>query len=287
MTSPFVDHTNTICNICGSKTTYMHGLKPVWFKYKGNTGVWDRRSYQCYKCYNNIGKSKKSRKKEERYFEGRKCCICKSYETGMKDGTPLWLKYRDEKNIWDKKSYLCNKCYGKEWFRKYKSSEIKSQTYCRSIGFDKCSSQGKSIISEVFMAKVLGINVVSLETDNFCSSIDLEHHHIFGKIQVKVKTFMDKYDGWGGIDFGMEYDFDTLIFVCMDKKWENVERIYIIPESEIYGLTGISITKKGQKYEKFRNKDMKIYNDVYRDLMLFLENKNIFYIDDLKEWSNR
>jgi hypothetical protein len=264
----------------------MHGHKHVWFKYKGRKGIWDRRSYQCYRCYNGIGTSKKSRKKEG-YFEGRKCCVCGSGETIKIDGIyPLWLKYRDEKYIWDQKSYLCNKCYGKDWYVKYKRDEIKSQTYCRNVGFDKCSDQGKSIISEVFIAKVLGVRVVSIETDNFRSSVDLEYHPILGKIQVKVRTFMDEYNGWGGIDFGMEHDFDTLIFACMDKNWKNVERMYIIPESELYGLTGISITEKGKKYEKFRYVDIEAYNDAYQDLMSFMENKNMFSIDDVKEWLN-
>ena len=206
----------------------------------------------------------------------------------MKDGKyPFWLKCRDENGIWDKKSYLCNKCYGKDWYKKYKSDEIKSQTKCRNIGFGKCDSQGKSMISEAFIAKVLGVNIVNIDKDNFCSIIDLQYHPIFGKIQVKVRTFMDNYDGWGGIDFGMEHDFDTLIFACMDKKWKNVERIYIIPESELYGLTGISITKKGLKYEKFRNTDIQLYNDTYQDLISFLKNKNIFSIDDIKRWLNR
>jgi hypothetical protein len=290
MTKSFIDHTNTICSICGSKTTYMHGYKPVWFTYKGDKGVWDRRSYQCYRCYHGIGKSKKSRKKEG-YFVGRICYLCKSSETYVKDGKyPFWLKYRDENGIWDKKSYLCNKCYGKDWYKKYQRDEIKYQTDCRNIGFDKCSSQGKSIMSEAFIAKILGINIVSIDTDNFCSSVDLEYHPIFGKIQVKARAFMDgEYDGWGGIDFGMEHDFDTLIFACMSKKWKNVERIYTIPESELYGLTGISITKNGQKYEKFRNKDTELYNDAYQDLVSFmnLKNKNIFSIDEIKKWLNR
>lgn len=49
-----MDHTNTICCICGRKDTYIRPYGKVeWMKYKKN-GIWDHKSYVCYWCYGDL-----------------------------------------------------------------------------------------------------------------------------------------------------------------------------------------------------------------------------------------
>lgn len=94
---------------------------------------------------------------------------------------------------------------------------------------------------------------------------------------------------------GSEHNFDTLFAVCMDKNRNNIDRIYIVPESELYGYTYIEIYEDwsdvlrmgGSKFEwieEFRiNDEIKdIYNDCYHDLMLYLKDRETFGVDDIK-----
>lgn len=67
-----VDHTNTICCICGNNYT-----SSVW--YKNTKGNWDRKSYRCAKCNSKIKRSevKETKKKDiKNAREDIKCCKC-------------------------------------------------------------------------------------------------------------------------------------------------------------------------------------------------------------------
>lgn len=51
MAKPRVDHTNTVCSVCGSSQTGKGtGGNPDWRRDKYRKGVWDGKSYLCTRC---------------------------------------------------------------------------------------------------------------------------------------------------------------------------------------------------------------------------------------------
>ena len=109
MSKPKVDHTNTICCICGSKDTYIYQDKLDWRRYYDSNGNWDKKSYTCYNC-RLVGIDKHKNYLADK-IKGRKCCICGGDRT-YKDSSRRnqWSKYCDSKGDWDKKSYICYHC---------------------------------------------------------------------------------------------------------------------------------------------------------------------------------
>lgn len=61
-TKPKLDRRNTICCICKSdKTLLRPNGNPFWTRHRDKYGIWNGRSYECYKCHYGIGISKKFR----------------------------------------------------------------------------------------------------------------------------------------------------------------------------------------------------------------------------------
>lgn len=76
----------------------------------------------------------------------------------------------------------------------------------------------------------------------------------------------------------------------MDRKRHYIKRVYIIPESELYGETAIYINeelpKRGYKFEwveKYRV-DEEPYNCAYHSLITHIGNKKRIGTDDLIKW---
>lgn len=70
------------------------------------------------------------------------------------------------------------------------------------------------------------------------------------------------------IDFENHKNFDTVVVLCGDmyKPWKYIERVYIIPKSEIKGsITIVKNSSRSSKWEIFRV-DEKPYNDIYHSV---------------------
>lgn len=184
--------------------------------------------------------------------------------------TTQWhLDYNDIGN-WTGK-WLCHKCYNK--YDPYSSNnKQKLETLWRNKEIDKYSNVGIGFIGQSILAKKFNIIDCNIKTDNFNSKFDLYDPNKYGKIQVKTRTLNKDYGIWGGITLNEECNFDTLFIICMSNDMKNVERVYIIPELELYGERSITIYKdcsspKRSRFERFRV-DERSYNDTYHNLKL-------------------
>lgn len=206
-------------------------------------------------------------------FKDRKCCICGSYETYIKNtGEPWWIRYK-KNGCWDRKSHLCMTCHIK----------IRSPD-CKNRQFRTTHSYGKGIIGEAVIMDVRKIKNYNIEVNNFCAKFDLFGDFEYGVIQVKTKISLF---GDCCAYFGEEHNFHTLFFLCMSKDRKIIERIYIIPEKELYDITGITIKyNNNSKWEKFRLDDISLqqYNGAYQNLMKYLKDKKFFSFKDIEKW---
>lgn len=169
-------------------------------------------------------------------YSVRKCCKCGS------DSTSYWRRYYDEKGNWDRKSYICNKCYTKiqnDLPNSYNNAR-KIVCNCRT-GHYIDDDRYKGRICENVVAIILELKNYNDILDNYNAPFDLSTHHLYGRISVKGRALNGR-DMWEITfrDSEMKTDnFDTLIFLCIDKGWKNIDRVYIIPRSYIY--TGIEV----------------------------------------------
>jgi len=232
------------CCICESIET------SKWVRYKNRRGVWDKISYLCKRCYERLriyGTTDKYKIEEyrEQYNEYKKnkvrqtyCQICKGRETGKNfNRDPIWNRYRgnDGKGVWDGKSYICNACYLRI-YRRYSDNDSISQL--RKGYISKYSDKGKGIIVEMAITKARVANNRNLELDDFNASFDIIDVEL-NRLQVKGPTL--ERSGLWHVNIGTEYNFDNLFVVCMDINRGYIKRIYIIPESELFGETRLYI----------------------------------------------
>lgn len=93
-------------------------------------------------------------------FEGRTCCICGS------DKTTHWRTNSDIDGKWDRKYHLCNECYAK-YDPKSLRNLIKSMRLSRIGNLDRESENGKSVIGQWMVAKILGLKDNNIVNNNF------------------------------------------------------------------------------------------------------------------------
>lgn len=89
-----------ICCICGRDITYYRDGTPVWYRYKGEDGIFTGE----WTCHNCNGKRKGYK------FKRSKCRICGSYDTRIRsNGKPIWVRDLDINQKFTGE-YLCYKC---------------------------------------------------------------------------------------------------------------------------------------------------------------------------------
>lgn len=242
------------CCICKSDKTYTDSNgKSYWRKYYNAREIWDGKSYMCDTCYkrydsnshNNLIKSlrRMSGPIKGDGIDKRTCCRCGSNNTSSN-----WYRHYDKNDIWDKKSYLCAKCY-----HVYYYDIIKSVLHCRNMSInDIFSDVGK--VAEFVISIHLDIPNLNIEKDNFNLSIDAEHEK-YGKIDGKGAIL--RFGRWQ-FNTRRKIDCDTYICIGFSPDMENIEIVYIVPNEEyIHDITEISI-----------------YKDAYRDTVYYK-----FYVD--------
>lgn len=230
-----------------------------------------------------------------------KCHVCGRNETSKGfSGAYKWIKYTTDKKgnwdmngVWDRKSYLCNKCY-MNFYHKLPDTNhgiMKKYAQCRTGGLSKDSENGKSLIDEAVIAKILGIVILNIKMDNFKWSIDMEHMK-YGKIDVKGSTLQYYHIGYSESErwefsIRRKIDCDTNFLLGYDNKRENILQMLIIPNEYIFEKENITIVNNAfrtSKYDRFIINDISQYNDVYKNLILYLKDKERFGIEDIKKW---
>jgi len=94
MPTPKVDHSNTVCCICGSRDTYICQGKPDWRRYYDKNGDWDEKSYTCYNC-RLIGPDRHKKYVDEKK-KRRKCAICGNTKSRIFSGKEYWTREYDK-----------------------------------------------------------------------------------------------------------------------------------------------------------------------------------------------
>lgn len=250
------------CCKCGSDKTHMDGgISPKWRSCMCNKE--DCTKWLCYWCFYEIQKIKRHNEKEER-LKNIKCYICGSDNTYNN----WWIKYKDNKGIWDQKSYVCNKCYGREWY----DSTIGPMRKCRHEdiylkNFDDLNEKEKGRVIEDVMAEGLGVENQNVVSDDYNSPVDLTHHEERGSIQVKSRA-LDIDNRWK-FDFENIDNYDTLCLVGLNRSFRTIEEAWMIPTDELVKMLdnkikreSISIYKdRFSEYNEFKI-DHKPYNDI-------------------------
>lgn len=282
---------HTKCCICGGNG--------AWYKYP-DKNTWDEKSFACNICY--LREYRKREKKininncrysnlPDNILNDIKCCQCEESLKNLR-----YCRYKDKNGNWDKKSFICNTCYQKEYRKRYPDIVKRhNNELCRASNWkigelDPYTSSGKGYIIEQFCCKTLGVKNFNVENNSFLSKYDAIKHPVYGNIQIKGASYNIIERSWNRTigEAGLGQDFDTLIFACMDRymPWKNVERIYAIPEIDIYGKRSVTIYKYpspslGSKWEDYII-DEKPFNESYHNLTI--EDCPSLRRDRFEEW---
>ena len=210
-------------------------------------------------------------------FEGRICIICGSDKTRIKGGgKPHWNTYRDEDGKWDRKSYVCDSCSGK-YDDNSRDNLIKLMRQSRTGSLSRWSETGIATIGQWIGANALKLRDLNIDNNNFKELVDLSRHPEHGMLDVKTRSLRE--NKWI-IYIGMEHNFDKCVIICMDNNepWRDVKRTYIVPDSELYGETVVTICEDwssvsrrgGAKFEWIEEYRVceKSYNDIYHSVKI-------------------
>jgi len=232
------------------------------------------------------------KRKPKGELENRTCCICGGKDTHKNNkGVPQWLREYNIKG-WTGR-WMCFNCGSNDYQEKDPNSQrnaIKSVRNPRIGNIKKGTEQGMVIITQAVVAKVNGIEDLNIRMDNYGYHFDM-YKDVYGRINVEYSSFRyPHYEGWifnsRRINIVKTENYDTFILLCFNEDKSDIERIYIIINNEeIKELWTIGINANGSKYEKFRV-DKSEYSSAYRDIMLYLEDREYFGIDDIMEWMN-
>lgn len=145
---------------------------------------------------------------------------------------------------------------------------------CRKGNLDPDSNTGKGYITEVLVAKFLGIKTCFDITGNFNKGkFDLYEDENWGRIDAKGSS-LHYYNGYLIWCFGTNENIIPDFFFCIgyDEDMKNVEYVCIIPNGDdVCESTAIWITKNGNsKWDKFKEseEEVKKWNDLFHTLKL-------------------
>ncbi len=175
--------------------------------------------------------------------------VCSNCGSNTTSGS--WLKKRDENGNWNGE-YICMACY--------------HNSACRSGELNSNSTVYKGMIGVHTVARVLGDKDCTIMKEgspfDICSIQSLK----YGKIEVKTAIYSPEYIRWiiGNIKPGL---FDTLFILCVNSKFRNIFRVYIIDGIEVGNIKTISIYRnpsRGGWYEEFRADDVTQYQEAFQ-----------------------
>lgn len=152
--------------------------------------------------------------------------------------------------------------------------KIKSRQKCRNNDVDPDSIQGFGYITEVLVAKFLGIKTCFDMTGNFnYGNFDIYEHEDFGRINVKGSKMYNNrnYYYW---QFNTKKNKIPDFFFCIGYNdiRTDIESVYIIPnENYVVEFNCIYINKYWDEYEDpyyWFKEDPKPWNDLFHTLEL-------------------
>lgn len=266
----FIPKAQRVCCICGSDRTFIQtNGTSSWFRDRDGHGDWTGK-WLCNACYSKIQRElpnsyhnvmKYLNQISKNEIKMRKCCRCGSSITYIYNNVPQWFKNIDEKGNWDGISHLCHTCHIKRpgGYGDLRKLMAKIRTNTIAIDrFEELSNRELGVIGEDIVTTKLGVVNYNLESNNLNSSFDI-YHMEHRRIDVKIRSLID--NKW---EFMLGKNCDTHFLLAMDESipWKNVEKVYVIPDTEI-DITGITITKGiHSRWDRFLV-DVKPYDDIY------------------------
>jgi len=190
------------------------------------------------------------------------CCIC-----GKDMSLPNWYKHKCDK--YNCTRHLCIDCY-RIYSPRSTQNKIKKMADSRIGNLDPSCPRGKGFIGQQIIAKTHGVEDCNLKTDNFNFYVDLSKISGYGYVEVKIAT-LNRINGRYEFNGIKPEKFDTLILICMDENWKDINKMYAIPW-EIAMIHGkyITIYENPSKivwYDEFKI-DNRQYNDTYHSMEL-------------------
>lgn len=152
--------------------------------------------------------------------------------------------------------------------------QSKKMADCRNGNLDPNSSVGKGYITEVLVAKFLGIKTCFDLTDNFCHPMyDMLEHEKFGKIDVKGSSLLHIRANYGWyVTIRRNKKPDFFFFVGYDKNRKHVKSVYIIPNGNHVNKSHTIWIPNGKhsKWDKFKEseEEVKKWDDLFHTLKL-------------------
>lgn len=244
------------CRICRSNTTRetSNGEK-LWIRDKDISNKYTKQII-CYDCA---------------FIKNISCCECGN------DKSKGFTKCYDKHGYWTGKR-VCYDCRNKT-SKDYRNSSHfyikKSNADCRNKNLDPDSSAGKGYITEVLVAKFLGIKTCFEITGNFNhKAFDIYEHEDWGRINVKGSSLLYDCDGHLTWFFNKKKSVIPDFFFCIgyDKDMKNVESVHIIPNGDdVCNLTYLFIPKDiCSKWYIFKESEegIKKWNELFHTLKL-------------------
>lgn len=276
----YYNKTNT-CEICG-KDFFGKALKE--YKNEKETGRWICQS--CYSYIRNYGtadmdkvqqiRNKYIQRKLKKYNETNTCQRIKN--TGEICGrslVPTKACKEYDKDGKETGRWICANC----WAKDDRKERYDSLAGYRTGNLDPTCSTAIGNLFEELTEIWKNVKNLNKELDCYNTSLDHSADHK-GKIQQTRSAFYNqKYRRWSSCSFRNEWkkEFHYVILYCASEDGKIIERVYIIPKSEIVGRTCINILKYDSKgnlydkgwYEKYRitdEEEIKNVNEIWKKI---------------------
>lgn len=242
--------------------------------------------------------------KEYSYNKTNICDICREekeiLDIELTDKSVLYpqnARHNVDKNGNIMDTYVCNRHWSVNYSRYSSNSgnNIKKLLRgCRTGNLDSNSNHAKGNNFEELTSRWLGAKRLSVEYNKY-SRMVLDHLPILDRVIINIGNKLVDLSGKIPQTKGRFYNnvelcwnsywkneqgkiFDVLIFYCMNKNGNDIERIYIFPVEEIEKRPGARIVKFFQKnsktlywYEQYRIIDKEIIekvNGIYKQILI-------------------
>lgn len=166
---------------------------------------------------------------------------------------------------------------------KYNSECQKKKADCRNGNLDPKGKMGKGYITEVLVAKKLGIKTCFDVTGNFkYPGYDILEHKDYGKINVKCSTLL--HNGYHNFSTNKNKKPDFFFCIGYDEEMKHVMSVYIILNGDdVNTLSSISIPYHNSSiWDKFKEseEEVKKWDELFHTMKL--ENCPVLRSDNSK-----
>ena len=136
----------------------------------------------------------------------------------------------------------------------------------------------KDYIGDLIVAKTRNLKNCCLQILDSIYKFDTLKDLEYGIIKVVFRTsYYSEYK----VSIGDGRQFNTLFVIGINREKKIIEKVFAIPEEELIGKRFITITKNGQRYQKFKIDEkpyIKTYNNIEKGRYSILEDNNIIIV---------